>query len=155
MRGLQTMARIKQSKREPFTQKEIAEIAARIKEVRSMLDLTGNELSLSLGFDRSYISQIEIATLYPTTSLIGLLYKIYNVNPNYILLGFKPIFLSNEPINKSKVVNDEDISSIIDDETLLQEVKKMFNRVKIPKKRNRKVSANKLDLDLKQNESIE
>lgn len=143
------MPKIKQSKREPFTQKEIAEMAARIKEVRSMLDLTGNELSLSLGFDRSYISQIEISTLHPTTILIGLLYKIYNVNPNYILLGFKPIFFSNEPINKSKAVIGEDISSIIDDETLLQEVKKMFNRVKIPKKRNKKVSVNKLNLDSK------
>ena len=150
------MPKIKQSKREPFTQKEIAEMAARIKEVRSMLDLTGNELSLSLGFDRSYISQIEISTLYPTTILIGLLYKIYNVNPNYILLGFEPIFFSNKPINQGKAANnDEDFSSIIDDETLLQEVKKMFNRVKIPKKRNRKVSVNKLNLDFKQDELTE
>ena len=151
------MPKLKQYKREPFTEKEILDIANRIKEIRTMLKLTGNELSLSLVFDKSYISQIEIATLYPTTSFLGLFYKIHNVNPNYILLGFEPKFLSNKPINQHIITdnsnNSEDILSLIDDKTLAQELKNMFNRVKATKKAQQKKTKSKTNSIFEQNET--
>ena len=149
----------KQSKQQPFTNEEILDIAKRIKEVRTMLKLTGNELSLSLGFHKSYISQIEIAINSPTLGFLGLFYKIHNVNPNYILLGFEPKFLSNKPINQHTTTkndnnnnNNEDILSLIDDKTLAQEFKKMFNRVKEAKKPRQKRTKSKTNSIFEQDE---
>ncbi len=146
----------KQLKQQSFTNEEILDIAKRIKEVRTILKLTGNELSLSLGFHKSYISQIEIAINCPTLGFLNLFYKTYNVNPNYILLGFEPKFISNKPMNQHIVVdnndNSEDILSLIDDKTLAQEFKKMFNRVKDAKKPRQKSSKSKTNSIFKQDE---
>lgn len=137
--------------RQPFIKKEITEMTKRIKKVRTMLKLTGSELSVALGYDRSYVSQVEIpSTIPPTSMFIGLLYKIYNVNPNYILLGYEPIFFSNEPIKQNILADDDEKELPITDDEVLS---KAFQQ--IVKRMNTIQNQNKTETSTNENETQE
>lgn len=102
-------------------------IGQRLRHIRELLKMTSSELSLSLGFSKNYVTQIELCTRIPSLDIILQLYKIHNVNPNFLVLGLKPVFISDKPLK----VNDKTSAEMrgiqcINELELAKDIKKML-----------------------------
>jgi transcriptional regulator with XRE-family HTH domain len=71
----------------------------RIKHIREMLGLTQKDFAEKMKVARNTISEAESGITMPGHGLLMVLNEIYNVNPNYILLGIGEPFLDGSNIN--------------------------------------------------------
>lgn len=83
-------------------------IGTRIKELRELIGLSQDEFALKLNFKQSYISRIELGNVNCTLDILISLYQFYAINPNYILLGYEPKFMGNEPFKKENTQYDKE-----------------------------------------------
>jgi len=64
----------------------------RLKNIRLELNLTQEELGSKLGISKQFYSNIETDRTLLNNEKLVLLYKYYNVNLNYLLVGFGSMF---------------------------------------------------------------
>ena len=72
-------------------------IPKRFKDIRETIGLTQFEMAKALNSSQKAISFIELGKNQIQVSMFLKLYKIYGVNPNYILLGEGHKFFGNKP----------------------------------------------------------
>lgn len=65
----------------------------RIKELRTVLGLTQQQLADSLGIKRNTIAKYETGRGDPIDAVVSLICKTYNVNENWLRAGEGPMFL--------------------------------------------------------------
>lgn len=75
----------------------------RLKKVRMLLNLTQEEFGARLGISKQFYSNIETDRAVLNNEKLVLLLKDYNVNINFILGGFYPIFKEE---NETKIEDD-------------------------------------------------
>lgn len=64
----------------------------RLKNIRSALELTQEQLGAALGISKQFYSNIETDRTVLNNEKLVLLLKDYNVNMNYLLGGILPMF---------------------------------------------------------------
>ena len=64
----------------------------RLKNIRTALELTQEQLGLALGISKQFYSNIETDRTLLNNDKLVLLLKDYNVNLNYLLGGILPMF---------------------------------------------------------------
>ena len=64
----------------------------RLKNIRTALELTQEQLGLALGISKQFYSNIETDRTLLNNDKLVLLLKDYNVNLNYLLGGVLPMF---------------------------------------------------------------
>lgn len=68
----------------------------RIKQLRKELGLTQQQFADQLGTSRANISKYEISANVPSTAIISLICRVFNVNETWLLDGSGDIFKSND-----------------------------------------------------------
>ena len=76
----------------------------RIKEIRTILNLSQREFGEKLGVSRDVISNIEYARVEPKKIFLQLLCTTYNVNETWLLTGTGEKF--NSPVDTNKNVSE-------------------------------------------------
>jgi transcriptional regulator with XRE-family HTH domain len=74
-------------------------IGKRIKNVRKNLSLSQTEFALGLNISQSAISAYEKNERIPSKNVLNQISYKYNINPEYLLNGKEPIFLSQKFLN--------------------------------------------------------
>ena len=74
-------------------------IGKRIKNVRKNLSLSQTEFALGLNISQSAISAYEKNERIPSKNVLNQIPYKYNINPEYLLNGKEPIFLSKKFLN--------------------------------------------------------
>ena len=74
-------------------------IGKRIKNVRKNLSLSQTEFALGLNISQSAISAYEKNERIPSKNVLNQISYKYNINPEYLLNGKEPIFLSKKFLN--------------------------------------------------------
>ncbi len=64
----------------------------RLKNIRTMLNLTQEEMGSKLGISKQFYSNIETDRTLLNNEKLVLLYKDYNVNLNYLVMGDGQMF---------------------------------------------------------------
>lgn len=76
--------------------KEAVEIGQRIRRFRKSQDLTQQDFSKSLDIHFQSLLRYEKGTIVPGSDLLLKMKDLYAVNPNWILLGIEPQYLSED-----------------------------------------------------------
>ena len=120
-------------------------IGKRIKNVRKNLSLSQTEFALGLNISQSAISAYEKNERIPSKNVLNQISYKYNINPEYLLNGKEPIFLSQKVLNPmiENILDvlckayelDEDSAKIIYDYLMLppplrRTVNEFFNIIK-------------------------
>lgn len=103
---------------------ELVDMAKNIKLARSILKLTAKQFGVNMGFHPSYVSQIEMGNNSFTLDFLIQCYKTYRINPNFLLFGFRPIFMSNEPL--VTMINQDDLPLSKGENKLIKQMKKVI-----------------------------
>ena len=64
----------------------------RLKAIRQVLNLTQEEMGIKLGISKQFYSNIETDRALLNNDKLVLLYKYYNVNLNYLIMGCGSMF---------------------------------------------------------------
>ena len=98
-------------KKEPI--KGFDTIPPRIKAVREQLRLSQRETAKQIGISPSYFSEIEAGRKKPGSEFLLNLAHMFNINPNFILLGKGEMFLPEEDENEGDMFDfDRELDSV-------------------------------------------
>jgi transcriptional regulator with XRE-family HTH domain len=86
---------------------DILQVGARLKEVRTAINLSLEKIANQTGFSRSLISEAENGKKKPSSLYLYSLHLLYGVNINYILSGNGDLFI-HRPDTPGKAKNDTD-----------------------------------------------
>lgn len=109
------------------------EIGERLKHIRTLCNATQIEFANAINLKQSGISLIEKGEVFLTINIILQLYHCFKVNPNYLLLGYQPIFISNESFVENEIEVSkkllETIKELQDDAELFYENVKKSKKI--------------------------
>jgi len=86
---------------------ENPDFGKRIKKIREVLNISQKDFSAKLDIAQSFLSSIESQNYHPGFGFFVNMYEQFKVNPNYVMLGIGPMFLTGyeNPANDSKFGN--------------------------------------------------
>ncbi|TQR40135.1 hypothetical protein DMB95_08885 [Campylobacter sp. MIT 12-8780] len=84
------------------------EIGQRIKEIRELSGLSQIDFAKKMGLLQSFMSRVELGKINCQADIICSMHEIYGANPNYILLGYEPKFISNNPFKENVLKNEKE-----------------------------------------------
>lgn len=70
------------------------DIGDRLKKIRGVLNISQTDLGENLGISKQGVSNIENNRNDLNSDMIKKLYKTYNINPNFLIVGEYPMFMS-------------------------------------------------------------
>lgn len=74
----------------------IAALGQRVREIRTMLQLSQKKMAELLGISHNYISDIETGKANPGPEFFFKLFRVFNVDLNYVFMGTGDMFYREE-----------------------------------------------------------
>ena len=104
-------------------------LGGRVREARQILNLGRQNFSEALGFHKTYGTKIESGQIMLPIEFLLKMHEKFNINPNFIVLGYKPIFIGDEPFTLNANLEDIKMALNEDQNSLLKQRNQIINQL--------------------------